>query len=69
MPYGIAAAEVCAGKNINVLQNDFDRINDIISNLTNGMKNDMEEIYFPVRFLNVIKEEKVVLNFSIVTAP
>ena len=66
---GIAAAEVCAGKNINVLQNDFDRINDIISNLTNGMKKDLAEICFPVRFLNDIKEEKVVINFSIATAP
>lgn len=65
---GIAAAQVCAGKNINALQNDFEKINDIISNLTNGMKNDLAEICFPVRFLNDIKEEKVVLTFSIATA-
>lgn len=62
---GIAAAEVCAGKNINELQNDFDKINNIISNLTNGMKKDLAEICFPVRFLNDIKDEKVVINFSI----
>jgi len=65
---GIAAAEVCAGKNINVLQNDFEKINDIISNLTNSMKKDLAEICFPVRFLNDIKEEKVVINFSIAAA-
>lgn len=62
---GIAAAEVSAGADINALQNDFEKINDIISALTNGMKKDLANICFPMRFLNDVKEEKVVINFSI----
>jgi len=42
---GIAAAEVSKNKNINDLENDFNRINEILSSLVNDVQNDLAEIW------------------------
>jgi len=42
---GIAAAEVSKNKNINDLENDFNRINQILSSLVNEVQNDLSKMW------------------------
>jgi hypothetical protein len=42
---GIAAAEVSKNKNLNDLENDFKKINEILSSLVNEVQNDLAEIW------------------------
>lgn len=42
---GIAAAEVSENKDINLLKNDFNKINEILSSLVNEVQNDLAEIW------------------------
>jgi hypothetical protein len=42
---GIAAAEVSKNKNIDDLENDFNRINEILSSLVNDVQNNLAEIW------------------------
>jgi hypothetical protein len=42
---GIAAAEVSKNKNLDDLQDDFNRINDILSSLVNEVQNNLSEIW------------------------
>ena len=42
---GIAAAAVSKDKNINALQNDFNKINEILSSLVNEVQNDLAKIW------------------------
>lgn len=65
---GIAAAEISKGGDIQALANDFNKINDIISNLSGEVQKDLESISWPMKFLNNIRQEKAVINFSITIA-
>lgn len=42
---GIAAAEVSRNKNLNDLENDFNKINEILSSLVNKVQNDLADIW------------------------
>jgi len=42
---GIAAAEVSRNKNLNDLENDFNKINEILSSLVNEVQNDLAEMW------------------------
>jgi len=42
---GIAAAEVMESKDINLLKNDFDKINEILASLVNDVENDLSTIW------------------------
>ena len=64
---GIAAAQISSGLDIHLLQNDFDKINHIISNMINNVQSDLEKIAFPMRLLRYVDndDEQAVINFSI----
>lgn len=63
----IAAATVAPGQGIHALENDFNRINLVIASLVDDVQHCLEEVWFPMRWLNRIatKPEEAVLNFSI----
>ncbi|MEP6466227.1 MAG: DUF5995 family protein [Parafilimonas sp.] len=63
----IAAAQVAPGNAINGLQNDFNRINTLISVLTNDIQECLCDVWAPMRLLMKIANGKqiAVLNFSI----
>ena len=42
---GIAAAEISRGQNIEDLKNDFNKINEVLSDLVNEVQNDLAEIW------------------------
>jgi hypothetical protein len=67
---GIAAAAVAPGSAIFPLQHDFDKINDVIASLLQGIQDSLCKIWFPLRALESItnNNQDAVLNFSIVTA-
>jgi len=67
---GIAAAECSKPGKIQNLKNDFNKINDVISALSNQIQEKLSSIWFPLRFLEKIanNREDAVLNFSIATA-
>jgi hypothetical protein len=67
---GIAAAEACPGDKIYDLQNDFEKINDVITTVSQGVQDTLAKVWFPLRALERISnsKEKAVLNFSINTA-
>jgi len=46
---GIAAAEVSKNKNINDLEHDFNKINEILSSLVNEVQNDLADIWPTLR--------------------
>lgn len=48
---GIAAAEVCKDKNIDELENDFIKINDILSSLVSEVQNDLAGIWPALKFV------------------
>lgn len=67
---GIAAAEISNFDSILYLQNDFDKINLIISSLLSDVQNDLGEVCYPMRFLERINMEQIdsVINFSVKVA-
>ncbi|WP_207496675.1 DUF5995 family protein [Aridibaculum aurantiacum] len=66
----IAAAETAPGEKIYDLQQDFEKINDIIAGLTSHVQEMMCRLWFPLRMINKITSdrEKAVINFSIKAA-
>jgi len=66
----IAAATTAPGEAIYGLQNDFNKINDIISALTDGMQARLERIWWPMHFIRRImrNRDKAVIEFSITKA-
>ena len=67
---GIAAATVAPGDKIFGLQNDFDKINDVIASLVQEVQDALCRIWFPLRAIVSIagNSPDEVLNFSIGTA-
>ncbi|MBA2499912.1 MAG: hypothetical protein H0V30_09325 [Chitinophagaceae bacterium] len=67
---GIACAQTVRGDQIHELQPDFDRINEVIASLMEHMQTALANIWFPLRFLQKItnNKEEAVLNFSLSTA-
>ncbi len=63
----IASAEVAPGESIYALQNDFNRINNLISSLIDDVQECLCEVWLPMRMLVKIANGKQipVLNFSI----
>ena len=66
----IAAATTAPGEGIYALQNDFNKINDIISALTDGMQARLERIWWPMHFIRRIMRhrDRAVIEFSITKA-
>ena len=64
---GIAAAEACPGDKIHELQEDFDKINGVISSLMQTVQDDLTEVWQPLKFLAKIanRRQEALLNFSI----
>ena len=48
---GIAAAEISRGKNIEDLKNDFNKINEVLSDLVGEVQNDLAEIWPTLKIL------------------
>jgi len=46
---GIAAAEVCQGKEINDLHDDFNKINQILSSLVHEVQDELSAIWYPLK--------------------
>jgi hypothetical protein len=63
----IAAAETCPGESIFSLQQDFEKINQLIASLTDTVQQRLEKIWWPMKLLKRISNgrEKAVINFSI----
>ncbi len=63
----IASALVAPGGSIHALQNDFDKINDVIGSLVGDIKECLSEVWVPMRTLTRIANhrQEAVLNFSI----
>jgi hypothetical protein len=63
---GIAAAEVSAGKNINDLQNDFNKINTILSSLVTEVQNELAEIWPRLKWIlqRTNKVDDFMVDFS-----
>ncbi|MDB5248321.1 MAG: hypothetical protein JWQ40_2715 [Segetibacter sp.] len=63
---GIAAAQACPGDSIYGLQKDFEKINDVISTLMQGVQDDLTEVWPPLRFFAGIANHRhePILNFS-----
>lgn len=66
----IAAAHTCPGAAINGLQQDFNRINDVIGSLVDDIQQSLEGVWPPMKLLARIAggRQESVLNFSIDTA-
>jgi Family of unknown function (DUF5995) len=67
---GIAAATIAPGETIFLLQNDFEKINDVIASLTQSVEESLCRIWFPLRAITQIsnRRQDAILNFSITTA-
>ena len=63
----IAAATIAPGNRINALQNDFNRINIVISSLVDDVQESLAAVWLPMRFITRIAngKQEAVLNFSI----
>lgn len=63
---GIAAAEISQGKNLNDLQNDFNRINDILSSLTHQVQASLTKIWPPLKWLlsRTGNTDRILADFS-----
>lgn len=63
----IAAAAVAPDASIHFLKKDFEKINDIISTLSNTVQEKLSHIWWPMKWLTSISNgsEKAVLSFSI----
>lgn len=66
----IAAATVAPGASIHQLENDFNRINDIIATLSDDVQESLSRVWFPMRMITRIMngKQEAVLNFSITKA-
>lgn len=64
---GIAAAESSSRDSIKDLENDFTKINDIITDLSEQIQEALCRVWFPLRLINKItrNREDAVINFSI----
>lgn len=64
---GIAAALAGKGRDIHLLKNDFNRINDVIGSLINSVQSDLEDICWPMRMVRYVdnSSKDAVINFSI----
>lgn len=64
---GIAAARTSPGQAIHDLRNDFNRINEILSALVDGVESKLSEVWPVLGLLDYIggKNDEVVINFSI----
>lgn len=64
---GIAAAETSPGDSITGLEKDFNKINDIITDLSEQIQEVLCRLWFPLRLINKItrNREDAVINFSI----
>ena len=64
---GIAAAETAKGSDIQLIQKDFNLINNIIGCLINIIQKDLEEICAPMKLLKYVdnKSKESVIRFSI----
>jgi hypothetical protein len=60
---GIAAAEVSVGKNINDLQNDFNKINTILSSMVTEVQNQLAEIWPKLKW--ILQRTKKVDDFMV----
>ncbi|MFT3934943.1 MAG: DUF5995 family protein [Chitinophagaceae bacterium] len=67
---GIAAANIAPGDKVFALQNDFAKINDIISSLMQSVENSLAKIWPPLLLIENIagQQQDVILNFSIESA-
>ena len=63
---GVAAAEVSVGKNINNLQNDFNKINTILSSLVAEVQNELAEVWPRLKWILKItnKVDDFMVDFS-----
>ena len=64
---GIAAAEVAPSKSAyDSLKDDFNRINTILANLVNGVKDELAQIWPTLRLINFVAggAEDAIINFS-----
>jgi hypothetical protein len=63
---GIAAAEVSVGKNINDLQNDFNKINTILSSLVAEVQNELAEVWSGLKWIlqRTNKVDDFMVDFS-----
>jgi len=63
---GIAAAQVMKGKNIEDLEDDFNKINDILSSLVVGVEKDLGEIWPTLKIILKLtsKFDNFLVNFS-----
>ena len=66
----IAAAAIAPGNGIYALENDFNRINDVIASLVDDVQECLAKLWFPMRWLRriAVHQQEAVLNFSIGTA-
>jgi hypothetical protein len=66
----IAAATTAPGESIMDMQSDFNKINDIIASLTDGMQARLERIWWPMHFIRRVmrNRDKAVIEFSITKA-
>jgi hypothetical protein len=64
---GIAAAQTAPGDSIFDLQHDFEKINDVIADLSIAMQEKLTRIWWPMRYVSKIArgKDQAVLNFSI----
>lgn len=64
---GIAAAQTAPGDSIFGLRRDFEKINDVIADLSIAMQEKLTSIWWPMRYISKIAKGKdqAVLNFSI----
>lgn len=64
---GIAAARTSPGQAIHNLRNDFNRINEILTALVDGVESKLSEVWPVLGLLDYIggKNDEVVINFSI----
>ncbi len=63
---GIAAARTSPGPALSNLQPDFNKINEVLAELTNGVKEELEQIWPPLRGLDQLvgRLDDAVVNFS-----
>ena len=63
---GIAAAEISNASNIEDLKSDFNKINELLSNLVQGVEDDLAEIWPKLKWiLKFLKRaDKFIINFS-----
>lgn len=63
----IAAAQVSEGVEVALLENDFNKINTLISSLIDDVQACLSKVWFPMRWLTRISNERhvPVINFSI----